>query len=62
MEVKDEKIYMQTEIKGSVFQKDVTVANLCAPKRASEYINQVLTEWKREINSSTVIENVSTLL
>lgn len=38
---------MQTEIKGSVFQKDVTVANLCAPKRALEYINQVLTEWKR---------------
>lgn len=42
-------------IKGSIYQKDVTVLNMYAPKnRASQYMKQKLIELKGEKEKSTI--------
>ena len=41
-------------IKGSI-QEDITIINICAPNiGALQYVNQMLTSVKREINSNTI--------
>ena len=43
-------------IKGSIQEEDVTIINIYAPNiGAPQYIRQVLTAIKEEINSNTVI-------
>ena len=43
-------------IKGSIQEEDITIVNIYAPKiGAPQYIRQILTAIKREINSNTTI-------
>ena len=43
-------------IKGSIPEEDITIVNICAPNIAApQYIRQILTAIKGEINSNTVI-------
>ena len=43
-------------IKGSIPEEDITVINVYAPKiGAPQYIRQMLTAIKEEINSNTII-------
>ena len=43
-------------IKGAIQEKDITIINIYTPKLgASQYIRQMLTNMKGEINSSTII-------
>ena len=43
-------------IKGSIQKEDITIANIYAPSiRAPQYIRQILTAIKGEINSNTII-------
>ena len=43
-------------IKGSIQEEDITIINIYAPNRgAPQYIRQLLTAIKEEINSNTVI-------
>ena len=43
-------------IKGSIEEEDKTIINIYAPNTgASQYIRQMLTSMKREINSNTII-------
>ena len=43
-------------IKGSIKEEDVTIINIYAPNiRALQYVRQMLTSMKGEINSSTII-------
>ena len=43
-------------IKGSIQEEDITIINICAPNiGAPEYIRQLLTAIKGEINSNTII-------
>ena len=43
-------------IKGSIQETDVTIINIYAPKiGAPQYVRQMLTSMKEEINSSTII-------
>ena len=43
-------------IKGSIQEEDITIENICAPnKGAPQYIRQLLTAIKEEINSNTII-------
>ena len=43
-------------IKGSVQQEDITIVNICAPNiGAPQYIRQILTDVKGEIDSNTII-------
>ena len=43
-------------IKGSIQEEDITVINIYAPnKGALQYVRQLLTSMKGEINSSTII-------
>ena len=43
-------------IKGSVQEEDITIINIYAPNRgAPQYIRQLLTAIKEEINSNTII-------
>ena len=42
-------------IKGSIQEEDVTIINIYAPNRASQYTRQILTRMKGEINSNTII-------
>ena len=43
-------------IKGSIQEEDITIINIYAPNRgAPQYIRQLLTAIKGEINSNTVI-------
>ena len=43
-------------IKGTIDQEDITILNIYAPNdRAARYINQILTELKSEIDTSTII-------
>ena len=43
-------------IKDSIQEEDIAIINICAPNiEASQYIRQMLTVMKREINSTTVI-------
>ena len=42
-------------IKGSI-QEDITIMNICAPNiRALQYVRQMLTSMKGEVNSNTII-------
>ena len=51
-------------IKGSIPKEDITIVNIYAPNvGASQYIRQMLTSMKGEINSNTIIvEDFSTPL
>ena len=51
-------------IKGSIQEEDTTVINIYAPNiGAPQYVRQMLTNMKQDINSNTVIvRDVSTLL
>ena len=43
-------------IKGSIQEEDITIINICAPNiGAPQYVRQMLTSMKGEINSNTVI-------
>ena len=43
-------------IKGSIQEEDITIINIYAPKLgAPQYVRQILTRMKEEINSNTVI-------
>ena len=43
-------------IKGSTQEEDITIINIYAPKiGAPQYLRQMLTSMKREINSNTII-------
>ena len=43
-------------IKGSIQEEDITIINTYAPNiGAPQYVRQVLTSMKREINNNTVI-------
>ena len=43
-------------IKGSIQEEDITIINVYAPNiGASQYIRQLLTDIKEEIDSSTII-------
>ena len=43
-------------IKGSIQEEDLTIVNIYAPNiGASQYIRQILTDIKGDINSSTII-------
>ena len=45
-----------TMIKGSIQEKDITIVNIYAPKKGSpQYIRQILTPIKGEIDSNTII-------
>ena len=44
-------------IKGSIQEEDITIINIYAPNTgAPQYVRQVLTSMKGEINNNTVIE------
>ena len=44
-------------IKGSIQEEDITIINIYATNicKASNYVRQMLTSMKREINSNTII-------
>ena len=43
-------------IKGSIHEEDITIINIYAPNiRALQYVRQMLTSMKGEINNNTVI-------
>ena len=42
-------------IKGSIQEKDITVINIYAPNIAPQFVRQMLTSMKGEINSNTII-------
>ena len=43
-------------IKGSIQEEDKTIVSICAPNiRASQYIRQIVTDIKGEIDSNTII-------
>ena len=43
-------------IKGSIQKEDITIINIYAPNiEASQYVRQMLTSMKGEINSNTII-------
>ena len=48
-------------IKGSIQEEDITIVNIYAPNiGAPQYIRQMLTAIKGEIDSSTIIEGTLT--
>ena len=43
-------------IKGSIYEEDITIINVYAPNiGAPQYVKQMLTRMKREINNNTII-------
>ena len=43
-------------IKGSIQEEDITIINIYVPNRgAPQYVRQMLTSMKEEINSNTII-------
>ena len=42
-------------IKGSIQEEDITIINIYAPNIASQYVRQMLTSMKGEINSNSII-------
>ena len=42
-------------IKGSIQEEDITIINIYAPNIGAQYVRQMLTSMKREINSNTII-------
>ena len=54
--VKRDKEWHYTMMKGSIQEGDITIINIYAPSiRAPQYIRQMLTSMKGEINSNTII-------
>ena len=54
--VKRDKEGHYTMIKGSIQEEDITITNIYAPNRgAPQYVRQMLTSMKGEINSNTII-------
>ena len=50
-------------IKGSIQEKGITIVNIYAPNiRAPQYIRQMLTAIKEEINSNTIMGDFNTSL
>ena len=45
-------------IKRSIFQEVVTILDVCAPNRASEYTRYKLTELQGEIDKTTIIAEI----
>ena len=57
--VKRDKEGYYIMIKGSIQKEDMTVINICAPNiGAQQYVRQMLTYMKGEINSNTIIVGV----
>ena len=49
-------------IKGSIQEEDITIINICAPKIAApQYIRQMLTAIKEEINGNIIMWGTSRL-
>ena len=47
-------------IKGSI-QEDITIINICSPNiGAPQYVRQMLTSMKGEINNSTIVGDFNT--
>ena len=47
-------------IKGSIQEEDITIVNIYAPNiGAPQYIRKMLTAMKREIESNTIIDDLS---
>ena len=42
-------------IKGSIQEEDITIINIYAPNIGAQYVRQMLTSMKGEINSNTII-------
>ena len=54
--VKRDKEGYYIMIKGSIQEKDITIINIYAPnKGAPQYLRQMLTTMKEEINNNTII-------
>ena len=54
--VKGDKEGHYIMIKGSIQEEDITIINIYAPKiGALQYVRQMLTSMKREINNNTII-------
>src|SRR5574342_533181 len=53
--VKRDKEEHYTMIKGSIQEEDITIINIYAPNIAPQYVRQMLTSMKGEINNNTII-------
>ena len=54
--VKRDKERLYIMIKGSIQEEDITIINIYAPNiGALQYVRQMLTSMKEEINSNTII-------
>ena len=54
--VKRDKVGHYIMIKGSIQEEDITIINIYAPNRgAPQYVRQMLTSMKGEINNNTII-------
>ena len=53
--VKREKEGHYIMIKGSIQKEDITIINIYAPNIAPQYVRQMLTSMKGEINNNTII-------
>ena len=42
-------------IKGSIYEEDITIINIYSPNIAPQYVRQMLTSMKREINNNIII-------
>ena len=50
-------------IKGSIQEEDITIINIYAPNiGAPQYVRQMLTSMKGEINNNTIVGDFNTLL
>ena len=53
--VKRDKERHYIMIKGSIQEEDITIINIYAPNIAPQYVRQMLTSMKGEINNNTII-------
>ena len=53
--VKRDKEGYYIMIKGSIQEEDITIINIYAPNIALQYVRQMLTSMKGEINNNTII-------
>ena len=50
-------------IKGSIQEEDITIINIYAPNiGAPQYVRQMLTSMKRQVNSNTIVADFNTPL